>query len=262
LTGSIGELIGPTFVGAIVDLFDFTAAFYVIACMCAASSVAAFSLPPTQEATKPEMSKATPVRMGFGGLIVHPGIQAALWGTAIVALLQGFLRGFVPVLLYGKYSATKIGALFFVASVASLIGRSAVGWRSERWSPTRVLPLCAIVAASAVALIPFSPQYSLIAASMAFYGIGQGLVAVLGTVLIAENVAAEERGLANGLRLTMMRTGGTAGPLLFGPLAGIFSVVFAFAAIGGASAAVAALLLVSASLKHGASPKQKLGPVD
>jgi hypothetical protein len=89
---------------------------------------------------------------------------------------------------------------------------------------------------------------------MAVFGFGQGLLAVLGTVLIAECVAAEERGLANGLRLTTMRVGAVAGPVLFGSLTGLFVVGVAFAAIGGTSVALALFLSWSGVLNRAQSP--------
>jgi hypothetical protein len=45
--------------------------------------------------------------------------------------LQSFLRGFLPVLLYAKCSATEIGSVFFVASAASLFAVALFGSWSE-----------------------------------------------------------------------------------------------------------------------------------
>lgn len=257
ITGTVGELIGPTLAGMIVDRFEFTTAFLVSAALCTLSFAAASSLPPAPEIEAKEKAGADERQLGFRGLITKRSLQAALCGTMLFALLQGFLRGFLPVLLYGSYSATRIGSLFFAASLASLCGRSLVGWQAERWSPLKLLPATALFAALPFVMLPFSTEYLSLVLLMLLYGLGQGLLAVLGAVLIAEYSEARERGVANGIRLATMRVGGSAGPLLFGPLAQVYSTATAFVAVGAVSILVAVFLFVRVVLGNPATTAQR-----
>lgn len=259
LTGTVGELVGPTLAGLIIDRVDFQMAFLVTAGLCSVSFASALSLPPVGEAEPEAISEGGGQRLGLRGLIADPALQSALCGAMLFALLQGFLRGFLPVLLYGSFSATQIGTLFFAASVASLCGRSIVGWRSEAWSPLRVMPFTAMMTAVPFVFLPFCRDYQWLFALLLLFGVGQGLLSVLSTVLIAESIGPQERGAANGVRLTLMRVGASAGPLLFGPMAQMISIGAAFIAVGAVSLSVALFFLVKQGRgAESALPKDKI----
>ena len=80
---------------------------------------------------------------------------------------------------------------------------------------------------------------------MALFGLGNGLMSVLSLSLIADTVGRQERGLANGMRLTFMRLGSSTGPVIFGYLAGITSVASAFFGIGAVGLGVGLFLSAS-----------------
>ena len=244
ITGTVGELIGPTLAGMIVDRFEFITAFLASAALCTFSFVTASSLPPAPEIELKKKDAAGEGQIGLRGLIAHRGLQAALCSTMLFGLLQGFLRGFLPVLLYGVYTATQIGLLFFAVSLASICGRSILGWQAERWSLLKLLPATALLAALPFVVLPFCAAYESLVFLMLLFGLAQGLLAVAGTVLMAEYSGARERGVANALRLATMRVGGSTGPLLFGPLAQVYSTATAFVTVGGVSMLVAIYLFV------------------
>jgi predicted MFS family arabinose efflux permease len=217
--------------GGLVDLASFKAAFGYTALICACTLVSLWYLPAVSEGKRTEEESA-PLR-GFRGLLIHRGVQAVLMGSSSFALLRSFLRAFLPVLLYNTFSATEIGSLFLITTVASLLGRSAVRWTAKLWPMQKVLPICILLNALPLILIPAAALgYSLLAALMALFGISNGFLGVVTAVQTADAVAAQERGLAFGMRTTFMRFGSMVGQLGFGTLAEVTSVGLSFFGAG------------------------------
>ena len=228
---SLGELAGPVVAGGLVDLVSFKAAFGYTALICISTLISLWYLPAVSENRRTE-EDSTPLR-GFRGLLIHRGVQAVLMGSSSFAMLRSFLRAFLPVLLYNTFSATEIGSLFFITTVASLLGRSAVRWTAKLWPMQKVLPICVLLNALPLILIPAATLgYSPLAALMALFGISNGFLGVVTAVQTADTVAAQERGLAFGMRTTSMRFGSMVGQLGFGTLAEITSVGLSFFGAG------------------------------
>ncbi len=81
------------------------------------------------------------------------------------------------------------------------------------------------------------------------FGISSGFLAVITVVQIADTVAAQERGLAFGMRTTLMRLCSFTGQLAFGSLAEITSIGLSFFGMGllGIIGAITLLTLSSRS---------------
>ena len=81
------------------------------------------------------------------------------------------------------------------------------------------------------------------------FGISSGFLAVITVVQIADTVAAQERGLAFGMRTTLMRACSFTGQLAFGTLAEITSIGLSFFGMGllGVIGAITLLTLSSRS---------------
>ncbi|MGH7843871.1 MAG: MFS transporter [Candidatus Binatia bacterium] len=238
---SVGELAGPVVAGALVDLASFKAAFAYTALICIITLLALWYLPAISESGRAE-EKPTPLR-GFRGLLTHRGVQSVLMGSSSFALLRSFLRAFLPVLLYNAFSATEIGSLFFVTTVASLLGRSAVRWTIKLWPMEKALPICVLLNALPLILMPGATWgYVPLAALMALFGISNGFLGVVTAVQTADTVAAQERGLAFGIRTTSMRFGSVIGQLGFGTIAELTSVSLSFFGAGFVGVVCAMLL--------------------
>jgi MFS family permease len=238
---SVGELAGPVVAGALVDLVSFKAAFAYSALICVLTLISLWFLPAVSESA-PAEEKKTPLR-GFRGLLTHREVQSVLMGSSSFALLRSFLRAFLPVLLYNTFSATEIGSLFFVTTVASLLGRSAVRWTVKLWPMKKTLPMCVALNALPLILMPGATWgYVPLAALMALFGISNGFLGVVTAVQTADTVAAQERGLAFGIRTTSMRFGSMVGQLGFGAIAEVASVSLSFFGAGTVGIVCALLL--------------------
>ena len=137
---SAGELLAPALAGILLDLFGFQVAFICAAATSFFTSACVFFLPGVSHQQERRSGEPAAAR-GFRGILRHEGIQVALWGIWSIASIQGFLRGFLPVLLRQSFPATQIGFLFLAASGASVAGRYAVGWMAGRWALAKIFPV-------------------------------------------------------------------------------------------------------------------------
>ena len=246
LFSSLAELAGPVLAGALADFVSFKAAFTCTAMFSALTLIPLWYLPaPEQDRGE---TKSTP-RRGFRGLLFHREVQMVLLGSGAFAMLRSFHRAFFPVLLYQSYSATEIASFFAVTTVAAVIGRSVVRWTAGLWSVEKSLTISILANAVPLMLMPISLSHLPLALLTALFGISNGFLGVITVVLIADTVAAQERGLAFGMRTTLMRFGSFTGQLAFGSLAEVTSMSMSFFGMGlvGVFGAITLVALISRS---------------
>ena len=246
LFSSLAELAGPVIAGALADLVSFQASFACTAIFCALTLVPLWFLPAAEPAGAEE--KPEPLR-GFRGLLSHRAVQMVLLGAGSFALLRSFHRAFLPVLLYRIYSATEIASFFAITTFAAVLGRSAVRWTAGLWSLEKSLTITILANAVPLMLMPVALGHLPLALLTFLFGISSGFLAVITVVQIADTVAAQERGLAFGMRTTLMRLCSFTGQLAFGSLAEITSIGLSFFGMGllGIIGAITLLTLSSRS---------------
>ena len=226
---SLAELVGPILAGALADFVSFKIAFTCTAIITALTLIPLWYLPAAEQDRGEE--KSTP-RRGFRGLLFHRAVQMVLLGSGSFATLRSFYRAFLPVLLYQTYSATEIASFFAVTTVAAVVGRSLVRWTAGLWSVEKCLTVSIFVNAVPLMLMPMFLSHLPLALLAALFGISNGFLGVITVVLIADTVAAQERGLAFGMRTTLMRLGSFTGQLAFGSLAEVTSIGASFFGMG------------------------------
>ena len=145
---------------------------------------------------------------------------------------QLFHRAFLPVLLYRIYSATEIASFFAVTTFATVLGRSAVRSTAGLWSLEKSLTITILANAVPLMSMPVALGHLPLALLTFLFGISSGFLAVITVVQIADTVAAQERGLAFGMRTTLMRLCSFTGQLAFGSLAEITSIGLSFFGMG------------------------------
>jgi len=253
LFSSLAELAGPVLAGGLADLVSFKAAFTCTAIFSALTLIPLWYLPVAEQVGAEE--KPTPLR-GFRGLLSHRAVQMVLLGSGSFAMLRSFHRAFLPVLLYQAYSATEIASFFAVTTVAAVLGRSAVRWTAGLWSVEKSLTISILANALPLMLMPITLSHLPLALLTALFGISNGFLGVITVVHIADTVAAQERGLAFGMRTTLMRFGSFTGQLAFGSLAEITSIALSFFGMGlvGIIGAIILAILRSRSSSR-SSPK-------
>jgi len=255
LFSSLAELAGPVGAGSLADLVGFRAAFTCTAIFSALTLLPLWYLPAAAQARAEE--RLTPLR-GFRGLLLYRGVQVVLLGSGSFAMLRSFHRAFLPVLLYDTYSATEIASLFAVTTVASVIGRSAVRWTAKLWSVEKALTFAIVANAVPLMLMPITLSYLPLAVMMAVFGVSNGFLGVVTVVHTADTVAAQERGLAFGIRTTLMRFGSFTGQLAFGSFAEITSISLSFFGMGLIGIGAAVMLLWLAGRESLAATAEKM----
>ena len=230
LFSSAGDLAGAPLAGIMVDLVSYEAAFVVSASIAALSWIFLYYLPVLPEAIR-EGERRKPVR-GFRGLLAHRGIQGNLLASGSFAFMRSFHRAFFPVLFFDVYSATEIGSLFFIAAAATLLGRSAFRWTGQFLSLQNSTTASIFGSAFPLILMPLFQSFSTLSVLMAIFGFFNGFLNIVTTLLTAEHAASLERGLAYGMRTTVMRFSSFSGQVVFGMVAELTSVFSAFWGVG------------------------------
>jgi OPA family sugar phosphate sensor protein UhpC-like MFS transporter len=164
-------------------------------------------------------------------------------------MLRSFHRAFLPVLLHRTYSATEIATFFAITTAASVLGRSSVRWTAGVGSVEKWLMVAILANALPLMLMPITLSYLPLAVITFLFGVSNGFLGVITVVQIADTVAAQERGLAFGMRTTLMRFGSFTGQLAFGSFAELTSIGWSFFGMGlvGMIGALALVTLTSRS---------------
>lgn len=216
-----------------------------------------------------------------------PDISVSAVGTFAYALLFGVSSAFLPLFLRNvdwidalAGTALFIGVLFSLRSVASIGTRLPLPRLMRRVGPRPVLYAGAILGAAALGLFPsyaaatpplvalgellglasapgfaFAADAAPLVALALLFGVGIGLVIPANLSLVNHAAPDDRRGLANGIYGTALGLGVTVSPLVYGYVAELTSIGFAFRAAAATTIAiVAALPLLHRTLEARAAP--------
>lgn len=147
----------------------------------------------------------------------------------------GILESFYPVLLQQNgHSPAVIGALVAIGNLASSPAALAAGWW-VRVCRSEVAALVASIALSigAITVVPLLGPAWQLGLAMAVFGFGIGVSLPLMLTMLARGVAADEQGIAAGLRGTVNRLAAFVVPVLMGLIAQTAGVEASFWLVGG-----------------------------
>jgi MFS family permease len=161
---------------------------------------------------------------------------------------------FVAAYLVADASQAALGA-GIAMSVAAAVQMAAIwpaGWVVDMFGRRRPMVIGALIAAVAMAALPYSRSLALLAALLAVYALGAALI---GTAPAAAVGDAAGPGATNAIAVYSMAgdTGSVIGPLVAGFLAARFSYVAAFT-VGAGLWVVSALVSASTRAKAAGSP--------
>lgn len=139
---------------------------------------------------------------------------------------------FYPVFLERMgLTLSTVGMLLSVIGTASLAIRVVLPWGVQRFGNVRLLIWSTWITIIGMVLVPVSPHAAIQLGAAVMIGIGLGSSPAISVNILAASREAAP-GVAMGLRMLANRTGQVAQPLVFGGLAGLIGLAWAFPASG------------------------------
>jgi MFS family permease len=264
-TLSAGRLVGPLLAGVVVDLAGFRAAFVVVVLATAVPVAIAAWLRRVHRRAGAADAAASGAATDDAGVevvlgdaerarrqaavptLANVGVQLAVLASAGVFVAVSVRQAFLPVLLTDLgYSATAIGALVSVGSLAAVLVRPAMPWFARvLGGPARALVVAMAAVAVGVGALGLVGSWGAFTALAVVAGFGTGVGLPLSIVTVASHVDPRRRGAALGLRLSLNRAAQLTMPVAMGALLATSGFAVAF----GLTGAALALLAVLAALR-------------
>jgi MFS family permease len=147
----------------------------------------------------------------------------------------GAVEVFLPVYLLGLgYTAREIGPLFTGQVLVTALSKPALGRWSDQWGRKHFIGAGLICAALAVAAMPWTTNYWLLALLTATFGLCVAAVTASTSALVSDLTRATAYGSTLGVLSSIMDVGHASGP----SVAGLLVVAWNFGPAFGAVAAV------------------------
>ncbi len=218
---AIPAMIGPPAAGLLRDAWGANSVFFLDAAVLAITLVAFAAVTrglPYRAARQVAQSAAGDEATPIGRLMLSANIT-----LFAITIGVGVLVAHLPLVLENQgESAARSGYSFAIfALVAILVMAGPIGGASDRLG--RFVPLLVglVGVAAGLAVLGVSESYGAIAAGMAVFGLGYGLVFPAATALVTEAAGPGRRGMAFGIFYAVYSLGVAIGSAGSGRLAGL-----------------------------------------
>ena len=219
---AIPAMIGPPAAGLLRDAWGADSVFFLDAVVLAITLIAFAAVTrqlPYKAARRVAESAAAEDSTTNGGLMFSA--NATLFAVTVGV---GVLVAHLPLVLESQgESAARSGFSFAIfALVAILVMASPIGGASDRFG--RFVPLLGGLAgvAAGLAVLGIAESYGVIAAGMAVFGLGYGLIFPAATALVTEAAGPGRRGMAFGVFYAVYSLGVAIGSAGSGRLVGLY----------------------------------------
>ncbi len=220
---AIPAMIGPPVAGILRDAWGASSVFFLDAAVLSLTLVAFVAV--TRQLPDKVSRRVRQRGVNVAAARVGRLILAANATLFAVTVGVGVLVAHLPLVLEGQgESAARSGYSFAIfALVAILVMASPIGGASDRFG--RFIPLLVglIGVAGGLALLGVAEGYGLVAAGMAVFGLGYGLVFPAATALVTEASGPGRRGMAFGIFYAVYSLGVALGSAGSGRLAGLYA---------------------------------------
>jgi MFS family permease len=239
----VGAVAGPA-VGGLFGAISLRAPFFFYAGTLTIAAVVALGLEPISSAADSPGNKTADGAASSTARPLRQVIRDRRYQAALLAhLAQGWntngTRSSLIPLFVGAYLASDpatavlwAGIAMSIAAAVQIVVIGPAGWIVDRYGRRGPMVGGAVVAAAAMAVLPFSRSLALLTALLSLYAVGAALIGTAPTAAVGD---AAGPGGARAIALYSMAgdTGSVVGPLVAGYLAAEFSYVAA-CAVGAA----------------------------
>jgi MFS family permease len=166
---------------------------------------------------------------GLRGALGVPGLWRVLAISSLVVTGIDVFQFYLPI--YGHdigLSASAIGLILSMFSVAAFVVRAVMPRLLERFSESRILVTAFYVGAASFLLVPFFPNPWVLGLLSFTFGMGMGCSQPITMMMTFSNSAEGRSGEALGLRLTVNHLTRVVCPLLFGVVGSLFGLFAVF----------------------------------
>ncbi len=232
--GRVGNLIGPLIGGYVASMFGLQSTFYLQALLSGSAALVLF-LVVDDEKREPMAHGASPHQLVFGVLRDHRTIFAT--GGVAAVMLQVLRNGRQIVIpLWGDAIGLDFATIGWVYSASNLIDSLMfypAGIAMDRWGRRFVVLSSLAILSLGMAIIPLATNAVTLALVGLVSGLGNGLGAGIVQTLGADFSPTTGRGEFLGVWRLLSDLGASAGPAVFGVIAGAASLGVASVATGG-----------------------------
>jgi len=229
---SISAFVGPMLTGLVIDGFGHVSAFLFLALLPVATIVALATKklplprPPSQGKRAGERRVAE--------LLSHRDLRRVFMISGMHAMAWELFTFMTPV--YGSsigLSASMIGVIMGCFAAATFSIRLALPFLTRRVTAWRLMSMALLTSGIAFSLFPLAKTAAPLMALAFFLGVGLGSAQPMVMAMLHDVVPEGRTGEAVGIRSTVITTGQTVMPLLYGALGSVvgFPVVFWMVAV-------------------------------
>jgi MFS family permease len=223
---SISTFIGPVTVGIAIDQFGHARAFLILA---AFTLIPVIALTLTGRFNRGHTRKNTDADRRALDLMRMPRLRSLIITSGLVVSAWDMFSFYLPVYAHSLgMSATSIGIVLGVYSVAAFITRFAMPALLRRWKPEHVMFVCMLTACVAFAIFPIWKHLYVILAISFFMGLSLGCGQPLSMMMAYDSSPPGRAGEVTGLRLTANNVARVVIPVVCGTLGGAFGAAPVF----------------------------------
>lgn len=234
LSGNLALALGPALGLTLVGIISFKALFLI----CAASAMIAFILSSTIKYREVEQSphKSTTVKFD---IFEKTAIQPSLL-LFFITFTFGGIASFLP-LHAAERDVVGIETYFFVYAIFLMISRTFAGKIYDQKGHTYVFPPGVLLIFSAMLLLTWLPNMTILLIAAALYGLGFGTVQPALQAWAVDKAPANRKGMANATFFSFFDLGVGLGAIIFGWIA--FHLGYSFIYITAAGSVMVSFLL-------------------
>ncbi|RDU38129.1 hypothetical protein DRW41_00735 [Neobacillus piezotolerans] len=231
LSISLAGFIGPIIAGIGIDLISYRPTFIVLSLICFVCGVLIIGNKiPFPEA---EIRQAVVKESNRFELLTHPGLQKIYLISAIVLTGIGLYEFYFPIYAeFIKFSATSIGLIISVNSIAYYIVRLFMPIISRRYSESVIISSCFLIAGLCFVLIPVTNNFILLMLISFCLGLGMGCAQPLTINMVYNSSPAGRTGEVLGIRISINKGVQFVVPILFGLIGTKMGFTPIFASLG------------------------------
>jgi len=228
----IGMGTGPFIGGVINDSLGYAWAFYTLGALSFLALLLVLILLPGEEKRKREVKE-----IRFKRILKNNLVQGLIAYRMVTSIGRSSIMTFLPLLAAIELglTPTEIGLILSLGVVVMGALQAPFGALADRYSRVGLVVLGSLIAAFALAIMPFSANFAQLLFLNLVIGIGGAISIPAATAITAEIGRSEGMGSVMGIFDTAMSAGMFSGPLLGGlvfDLVDIYSVFYLCAFLG------------------------------
>lgn len=256
----VGLLVGPPAVGLAWDTLGLWGGFTFVSLWAAGVLIATLLMGvPEEQAKRPADSVTLNALLPRVSDYIEAFRLLLIPGMGIVVLVSSLrianiaIQDTFFVVLLGErgFSATEIGLLFSVASIAGAGFTLSTAAATRYISPYWLMVLCVLGGIVTVAVTPLVASFLLLSVLAALRGAMMGLSQPLVITILSDSVGKAAIGKAFGLRMSANRLASATVPLLMGAVVGLAGLSASFLIMGALLSAIMIGIAVYLHLRPG-----------